>query len=184
VSGDGPDEKHKTLRLLEELAAMTIDHGRYEDGLELYRDVLERDRAARSCEIQGRLVIATLESSPEDRQQIQRELARLIRYRDTLAQHPGGKDHQRSCARLCFDLLLEVAESWRLEALGRDEQPGTGDPETMRDSLELYRELLRTVTLASGAPEAGTREGREPFEARLHRAIEALSLALARGSAE
>jgi tetratricopeptide (TPR) repeat protein len=151
LSGDRPDERSQTLRLIGELGLAYLDTGHYTEAIVLYRDLISRDPGERTCDYQVRIVEATAALRSGDKEAIERELMRQLEVEKGFVRqsHPDRK--KLECSNRTAELLSETAMAWHLEAVGSGGVRGTLDPKTMARAERLYRAVLASFDRAAFA---------------------------------
>ncbi len=142
LSGDQGIENEKTLKMLDELGQNYLDTGHYKEGIELYRDLMVRDRGPRFCKYQGHITEATLAMKSGNKAGIKEELDRMIEVHNKFLTEGHPDDMKLKCSNSTAGLLTETAMAWHLEAVGSGGVRGTGDKNTMTLAAALYEKVV------------------------------------------
>ncbi len=142
LSGDAAGSTEKTFKMMDDLGQNYLDTGHYKEGIELYQDLMTRDRGPKYCIYQAHIAEATLAMKSGNKDQIMGELGKQL---DVYAkfdkdQHP--EDAKLKCANVTAELLSETAMAWHLEAVGSGGVRGTGDKKTMALAAQLYDKVI------------------------------------------
>ncbi len=78
LSGDASGSSEKTFKMMDDLGQNYLDTGHYKEGIELYTDLMTRDRGPRYCVYQGHIPEATLAMKSGNKDQIMGELRRQL----------------------------------------------------------------------------------------------------------
>ncbi len=142
LSGDSPGGTEKTFKMLDDLGQNYLDTGHYKEGIELYQDLMNRDRGPKYCVYQGHITEATLAMKSGNKDMIMGELGRQLEVHNKYQGegHPG--DHKLKCSNITAGLLTETAMAWHLEAVGSGGVRGTGDKKTMQLAAQLYDKVV------------------------------------------
>jgi TolA-binding protein len=151
LSGDGAGETARTFRLMGELGQSYLDVGRFHDGIELYQDLLRRDRGDRSCEYQAHVTEATLALKTGDKAAAKSELDRLLLLEQRFRGEAHPDEAKATCASLTAAHAVETAMIWHLEAVGSGNVRGTGSAETMAATADLYDRVVKQFSAAQFA---------------------------------
>ena len=144
LAGDAGASDVETFRMLDALGQSYLDIGRYKEGIELYEDLMAKDRGPSTCKYQTRITEATLAMQSGKKDLINAELDRQL---DALAVFAAAGHPEKVTLRCANDtaaLLTETAMVWHLEAAGTVRVRGTRDRKTMRLSAELYKKVIAT----------------------------------------
>jgi tetratricopeptide (TPR) repeat protein len=146
LSGDAGGSNAKTLDMLNELGFAYIDTGHYPEGIQLYQDLMGRDKGKRYCHYQSQITQAVQAAYSGDKDRIVRELDNQIRINKEFedAGHPAKE--KLACSNKTAELLSETAMSWHLEAVGSGGVRGTGDGKTMDLAARLYKKVTENFT--------------------------------------
>ena len=131
LSGDAAGDSARTLRLMADLGQGYLDVGRYHDGIDVYQDLLRRDRGPKSCEYQARVTEATLALKTGDKAAAKAELDRQLQLEQRFRAEGHPADVKLACSSATAALAAETAMIWHLEAVGSGNVRGTMAAETM-----------------------------------------------------
>lgn len=151
LSGDAAGQSALTLRLVGGLGQSYLDIGRYADAVEVYQDLLRRDRGPRSCGYQAHLTEAVLAQKTGDKAAAKAELDRQIQAEQRFRGEGHGDELKLACASATASLVAETAMIWHLEATGAGSVRGTMSKETMALADDLYEKLIKQFTAADFA---------------------------------
>jgi TolA-binding protein len=151
LSGDGAAESERTFRWLADLGQNYLDIGHYQEGIELYRDLLKRDRGARSCGYQARITEAVLAQKTGDKAAAKAEIDRQLAVERAFRKEAHSDQDKLACANATAALATETAMIWHLEVVGSGGVPGTGSPETTALAADLYDSIVKQFTAAEFA---------------------------------
>ena len=142
LSGDTGIENEKTLKMLDDLGQNYLDTGHYKEGIELYRDLMARDKGPRFCKYQGHITEATLAMKSGNKAGIKDELDRMLEVHNKFISEGHPEDAKLKCSNATAGLLTETAMAWHLEAVGSGGVRGTGDKNTMTLAATLYGQVV------------------------------------------
>jgi len=142
LSGDQGIENEKTLKMMDDLGQNYLDTGHYKEGIELYRDLMARDKGDRYCKYQGHITEATLAMKSGNKAGIKDELDRMLEVHNKFVSEGHPDDMKLKCANSTAGLLTETAMAWHLEAVGSGGVRGTGDKNTMTLAALLYEKVV------------------------------------------
>lgn len=142
LSGDTGIENEKTLKMLDDLGQNYLDTGHYKEGIELYRDLMVRDKGPRFCKYQGHITEATLAMKSGNKAGIKEELDRMLEVHGKFLADANPDDMKLKCSNSTAGLLTETAMAWHLEAVGSGGVRGTGDKNTMTLAALLYEKVV------------------------------------------
>jgi TolA-binding protein len=151
LSGDASSETGRTYKWMADLGQNYLDVGRYKDGIDLYQDLLRRDRGAKSCGYQARVTEATLALKTGDKAAAKAELERQLALEISFRREGWADDAKLACSSATAALVTETAMIWHLEAVGSQGVRGTNSPQTMTFAAELYDRLIKQFTAADFA---------------------------------
>jgi TolA-binding protein len=143
LSGDTGINNEKTFKMMDDLGQNYLDTGHYREGIELYQDLMNRDRGARWCIYQGHIAEATLAMKSGNKDQIIGELSRMMDVHNKYVSEGHPEDAKLKCANITAGLLTETAMAWHLEAVGSGGVRGTGDKKTMTLASQLYQKVTQ-----------------------------------------
>jgi tetratricopeptide (TPR) repeat protein len=143
LSGDATGSTEKTFKMMDDLGQNYLDTGHYREGIELYQDLMTRDRGPKYCVYQGHIAEATLAMKSGNKELIMGELGRQLDVHNKFQGegHPG--DSKLKCSNITAGLLTETAMAWHLEAVGSGGVRGTGDKKTMQFAAQLYEKVVQ-----------------------------------------
>ncbi len=148
LSGDVGVDSSNTYKLMGELGQAYLDTGHFKEGIDLYRDLAERDRGPKSCSYQSRITEATMAMRSGDKASIKAEMERQVEAMGRFVTQPFPDADKLACKSETAELLIETAMAWHLEATGSDGVRGTGDEKTMDLAADLYDRAVRTFSKA------------------------------------
>ena len=143
LSGDTGVNNEKTFKLMDDLGQNYLDTGHYREGIELYQDLMNRDRGPKYCVYQGHIAEATLAMKSGNKEQILNELNRMMEVHNKFVADAQPEDMKLRCSNVTAGLLTETAMSWHLEAVGSGGVRGTGDKKTMTLASQLYQKVVQ-----------------------------------------
>jgi TolA-binding protein len=146
MSGDAAGSNEKTFRMLDDLGNNYIDTGHYPEGIALYRDLISRDKGGRVCGYQARIADATMAMKSADKRAIKAELEKQLEVAAQFKASSYDKEQKQTCANRTAALVTETAMAWHLEAVGSQNQRGTGDVGTMALAAALYKRVVDSWT--------------------------------------
>ena len=128
--------------MLESLAELYYDTGKWNETISVYHELMsENANSGKLCYWQARVTNAVISSKGKDDQVT--ELRRMVDvYQAFLDAGNHEAEEVTQCKSETAGILAWLATAWHREAIGTDEQPGTGDVATMRLSARLYEILL------------------------------------------
>lgn len=144
LSGDSGVNNEKTFKMMDDLGQNYLDTGHYREGIELYQDLMGRDKGPKWCVYQAHIAEATLAMKSGNKDQILSELSRMLEVHNKFIGEGHSEDEKLKCANLTAGLLTETAMSWHLEAVGSGGVRGTGDKKTMTLASQLYQKVVNT----------------------------------------
>lgn len=142
LSGDKGGEKAKTLEMLNDLGLAYIDTGHYNEGIELFRDLMVRDKSERLCGYQTQVSHAVQALKANDKVSIRKELDKQLAVRSQFLKGKYPDEAKQECNNRTAELLSETGMSWHLEAVGTGGTRGTGDKQTMSLASYLYQKVV------------------------------------------
>ncbi|MBK8251494.1 MAG: hypothetical protein IPK82_02355 [Polyangiaceae bacterium] len=142
LSGDAGGSTEKTFKMMDELGQNYLDTGHYKEGIELYQDLMTRDRGPKYCVYQAHIAEATLAMKSGNKDQIMTELSKQIDVYSKFDKESHPDDAKLKCANVTAELLSETAMAWHLEAVGSGGVRGTGDKKTMALAAQLYEKVI------------------------------------------
>jgi hypothetical protein len=154
LSGDGTSDNTRTFRMMGELGQGYLDVGRYHDAIDLYQDLLRRDRGPKSCGYQAHVTEATLAWKTGDKAASKAELDRQLQVEQAFRAEAYPDDAKLACANATAALVTETAMFWHLEAaggVGSGGVRGTASPQTMTFADDLYQKVIKQFSAAQFA---------------------------------
>lgn len=142
ISGDSGVNNEKTFKMMDDLGQNYLDTGHYKEGIDLYTDLMNRDRGEKYCTYQGHITEATLAMKSGNKDEIKGQLDKMMEVHNKFAAEKHPADVQLKCSNVTADLLTETAMAWHLEAVGSGGVRGTGDAKTMKLAAELYQKVV------------------------------------------
>ncbi|HVY48519.1 MAG TPA: hypothetical protein VHB21_21670 [Minicystis sp.] len=142
LSGDSGGSNDKSFKMMDDLGQNYLDTGHYHEAIELYTDLMGRDKGPRWCLYQGHIAEATLAMKSGNKDQIMAELNKQLDVHNRFKAENQPADAKLKCANITADLLTETAMSWHLEAVGSGGVRGTGDKKTMQLAAVLYDKVV------------------------------------------
>jgi len=151
LSGDAAQANDKTYKMMDDLGLNYLDTGHYQEAIDLYTDLMTKDKGNKWCEYQGHISEATLALKTSDKKAAVAQLDKQVQvYKDfNKGNYPA--DAKTKCGNTTADLEAETAMSWHLEAVGSNGVRGTGDPNTMKLAADLYENITTNFTSADFA---------------------------------
>ncbi|MDI1482159.1 hypothetical protein [Polyangium sp. y55x31] len=143
LSGDTGVNNEKTLKMLDDLGQNYLDTGHYKEGIELYKDLMVRDRGPKYCKYQGHITEATLAMKSGNKDSIKAELDSMLEVHNKFIAEGHPDDMKLKCSNATAGLLTETAMAWHLEAVGSGGVRGTGDKKTMTLATALYERVVQ-----------------------------------------
>ncbi|MDB4933241.1 MAG: hypothetical protein JWP87_213 [Labilithrix sp.] len=148
MSGDPAGSNDKTFRMLDDLGNNYIDTGHYPEGIVVYRDLISRDKGGRVCGYQAHITDAVMAMKSADKLAIKAELEKQLEVAAAFKTSSYDKEQKQVCANRTAALVTETAMAWHLEAVGSQNQRGTGDVRTMALAAALYKRVVDSWTAA------------------------------------
>ncbi len=142
ISGDAAGSTEKTFKMMDDLGQNYLDTGHYKEGIELYQDLMTRDRGPKYCIYQAHIAEATLAMKSGNKEQIIGELNKQIDVYAKFDRDSHPEEAKLKCANVTAELLSETAMAWHLEAVGSGGVRGTGDKKTMSLAAQLYEKVI------------------------------------------
>jgi len=151
LSGDAGGADTKTIEMMRDLGFAYIDTGHYPEGIDLYKDLMARDRGEMWCVYQSQITNAVQAAYSGDKEKIVRELDAQVVARKTFREMKVPAANKLKCDNDTAGLLAETAMSWHLEAVGTGGVRGTGDEKTMDLAANIYKRVADNFTAADFA---------------------------------
>jgi TolA-binding protein len=142
LSGDAGGQTEKTFKMMDDLGQNYLDTGHYQQGIDLYTDLMTRDRGPKYCIYQAHIAEATLAMKSGNKDQIIGELNKQLDTYVKFEKESQPEDAKLKCANTTAELLSETAMAWHLEAVGSGGVRGTGDKKTMSLAAMLYDKVI------------------------------------------
>jgi tetratricopeptide (TPR) repeat protein len=142
MSGDPSGVNEKTFRMMDDLGNNYIDTGHYPEGIVVYRDLISRDKGGRVCGYQAHITDATMAMKSGNKDAIRAELENQLKVAEAFKTSSYDKEQKQACANRTAALVTETAMAWHLEAVGTQNQRGTGDAKTMGLAAGLYKRVV------------------------------------------
>jgi tetratricopeptide (TPR) repeat protein len=143
LSGDTGGDSSKTLKMMDDLGMNYLDTGHYREGIDLYTDLMKRDRGDKYCEYQAHIVEATLAMKSGNKDSITAELSKMLDTHNKFQAENHSAESKLKCSNATAGLVTETAMAWHLEAVGSGGVRGTNDPKTMDKAAELYEKVVK-----------------------------------------
>jgi len=123
--------------MLESLGQLYFDTGQWPQTSRVHHQLMAEQPGSDSlCTWQLRVLDATIASRPKAEQVT--EAQRTVELSQTFASGAHLAQNVTACREGTATALLLLSTGWHREAVGGDDQPGTRDPETMRQASALY----------------------------------------------
>jgi len=151
LSGDTGIANTGTFGMMDDLGHAYLDTGHYKDGIELYEDLVTRDRGPKQCLYQGHITEAVLADKSGNKDDIVAALDKQASAFKKQASQSPSAELKTACTNTTAELLAETAMAWHLEAVGSGGVRGTGDKKTMQLAAQLYDTVLQTFDKAQFA---------------------------------
>lgn len=148
LSGDKTGENARTLQMMDDLGTHYLDTGHYKEAIELYRDLMSRDKGEKYCKYQTHVTEATGASKSGNKDPIRAEIERQLDVFKKYQTGASSAEGKLACANATAGVLAETAMAWHLEAVGSGGVRGTGDVKTMRHAADLYQMTVNQFTQA------------------------------------
>ncbi|WP_245677794.1 tetratricopeptide repeat protein [Chondromyces crocatus] len=142
LSGDSGGGTDKTFKMMDDLGQNYLDTGHYREGIELYQDLMKRDKGPKYCVYQGHITEATLAMKSGNKDNIMAELNRQLEVYQQFEKEGHPADNKLKCANITAGVITETAMAWHLEAVGSGGVRGTGDKKTMQLAAQLYDKVV------------------------------------------
>ncbi|HLM74458.1 MAG TPA: tetratricopeptide repeat protein, partial [Polyangiaceae bacterium] len=146
LSGDSGGSNEKTFQMLDELGQNYLDTGHYAEAIQLYEDLITRDKGPKLCKYQGRIAEAVLATKSGNKDEIKAALDKALEVRNKFVQGDYPDSAKLACSNTTAGQLSETAMIWHLEAVGSDGVRGTNDRKTMRLAAAIYDQVIRSFT--------------------------------------
>ncbi len=144
ISGDSGGND-KTYKMMDDLGQNYLDTGHYPEAIDLYKDLMNRDRGgSRACNYQVHISEATMAMKSGNKDFIVQELGNQLKAYNEFKSGGQSAEVKHECASKTAALITETAMAWHIEAVGSNQQRGTGDPKTMALAAQLYQKVADT----------------------------------------
>jgi len=144
ISGDAAGSNDKTYKMMDDLGNNYLDTGHYPEAIQLYRDLITRDKSGRHCVYQAHITEATMAMKSGNKDTIVKEVDNQVKVAQEFKQGSYSAELKQECANKSAALATETAMAWHLEAVGSGGQRGTGDQKTMGAAAALYKKVVDT----------------------------------------
>jgi TolA-binding protein len=142
ISGDSGVNSDKTYKMMDDLGQNYLDTGHYKEGIDLYLDLINRDRGPKICKYQGHIAEATLAMKSGRKDDIMVQLSKMLEVHNKFLTDSNPEAAKLTCSNTTAGLLSETAMAWHMEAVGTGGVRGTNDPKTMKLAAELYEKVV------------------------------------------
>jgi len=142
LSGDKPNSDDQTIQMMRDLGFAYIDTGHYPAAIDLYKNLLSRDKGELWCSYQTQITHAVQAAYSGDKARIRKELDAQIAAEKVFDGMSAPDPKKLECANETAGLLAETAMSWHLEAVGTGGVRGTGDEKTMDLAADIYKLVI------------------------------------------
>lgn len=144
ISGDPAGSNEKTYKMMDDLGNNYLDTGHYPEAIQLYRDLIVRDKSGRHCVYQSHITEATMAMKSGNKEVIVKEVDNQIKLYNEFKNGSYSAEQKQECANKSAALATETGMAWHLEAVGTGGQRGTGDLKTMALAAQLYKKVVDT----------------------------------------
>jgi tetratricopeptide (TPR) repeat protein len=143
LSGDAGGANEKTYKMMDDLGQNYLDTGHYPEAIELYKDLMTRDRSgAKQCLYQVHVSEAVMAMKSGNKDAIVGELTNQVKAYNEFKSGGQSADAKHECSSKTAALITETAMAWHIEAVGSNQQRGTNDLKTMALSAQLYQKVV------------------------------------------
>jgi tetratricopeptide (TPR) repeat protein len=143
LSGDASGQTEKTIKMLNDLGQNYLDTGHYADAIEMYKDLKQRDPGDKLCVYQAHITEATMAlKGGNQKDAIKAELEQQVKSYGEFKKSGRKAEAIQACASTTAALVTETAMAWHIEAVGSNNQRGTGDTKTMALAAQLYQKVV------------------------------------------
>ncbi|MFO0614049.1 MAG: tetratricopeptide repeat protein [Polyangiaceae bacterium] len=146
LSGDTGSSNEKTYKMMDDLGLNYLDTGHYQEGIDLYSDLMSKDKGEKWCDYQGHITEATLALKSGDKDGAMKQLDRQVEVYKEFQKGNASAQAKSKCGNTTVDLEAETAMSWHLEAVGTNGVKGTSDAKTMKLAADLYENITSTFS--------------------------------------
>ncbi len=144
ISGDQGGSSEKTYKMMDDLGLNYLDTGHYPEAIDLYKDLIVRDKGGRHCIYQAHISEATMAMKSSNKEAIKAEIDNQVKVYNEVKNGNYTAEQKSECANKSAALATETAMAWHLEAVGSQGQRGTGDTKTMGLAAYLYKRVVDT----------------------------------------
>jgi len=144
ISGDPQGSNDKTYKMMDDLGNNYLDTGHYPEAIQLYKDLIGRDKSGRHCLYQAHITEATMAMKSGNKDIIVKEVDNQVKVAQEFKNGSYSAELKQECANKSAALATETAMAWHLEAVGSQGQRGTGDVKTMSAAAALYKKVVDT----------------------------------------
>ena len=174
LSGDKPNEDTLTFEMLDSLGQNYLDTGHYQPAIDLYTDLMRRDKGDKQCLYHSHIAEATLADKGGKKELIKPVLnSQVTVFREFKAGSHAAEAKQQ-CGNATASLVAETAMAWHLEAVGSGGVRGTNDTATMSAADFLYGQIVDNFTQDDFAkfefPRIAKEDWPNLFKIKYHRA--------------
>jgi tetratricopeptide (TPR) repeat protein len=143
---EGKSDK-STYLMMDDLGLNYLDTGHYTEAIELYTDLLARDKGDNSCKYQAHIVQATMAmKGGGNKQNIRTKLDEMVKRYKAFKTESHADEAKVTCANSTVELLYETGAAWQIEAQGSGGVRGTGSKDTMKLAADLYNQITENFT--------------------------------------
>ncbi len=144
ISGDQSGSNEKTYKMMDDLGLNYLDTGHYPEAIDLYKDLMTRDKSGRHCVYQAHISEATMAMKSSNKDAIKAVLDDQVKVYNEVKNGSYTAEQKAECANKSAALATETAMAWHLEAVGSQGQRGTGDTKTMGLAASVYKRVVDT----------------------------------------
>lgn len=144
LSGDPSGSNDKTYKMMDDLGNNYLDTGHYPEAIQLYKDLMTRDKSGKSCVYQSHITEATMAMKSNNKDLIVKEIDNQVKLYNGFKSGSYSAEEKQECANKTAALATETGMAWHLEAVGSQGQRGTGDQKTMALAAQLYKKVVDT----------------------------------------
>lgn len=135
----------RTFAMMNDLGIAYLDTGHYQEVIDLYTDLMTRDRGELTCDYQSHITEAGLALDSGNKDGAKKRLDRQLATYEAFSKGSFSAAATQKCGNDTAYLLAESAMSWHLEAVGGDIK-GTGDKQTMKLAADVYESVSSAFT--------------------------------------
>lgn len=144
ISGDPAGSNTKTYKMMDDLGNNYLDTGHYPEAIQLYKDLIVRDKEGSLCVYQSHITEATMAMKSNNKDLIVKEIDNQVKLYSQYKNGSASAEKKQECANKTAALATETGMAWHLEAVGSSGQRGTGDTKTMALAAQLYKKVVDT----------------------------------------